>query len=181
MSRVLILSGTCGSGKSTIAQLLASEHGWVRISEDDVWRSRFHRNRGAIGSAEHSRKRREIRTEVVRQVRSAAQVANAVVDAIVHEAGTDSIHEYEELFLAANLDWELRVLHPRLEVAIQRDAARPGWKAGAAGVEELWCRFSGEILAPDAFVDTSDDEPRQSAQKVLASLKSDARPWEGRS
>jgi hypothetical protein len=88
----------------------------------------------------------------------------------VHENGADSIQEYEKLFAASGLEWELRVLHPRLEVAIQRDAGRPGWKAGAEGVEELWLKFSGEIVREDAFLDTSDDEPHESVKRVLSSL-----------
>ena len=50
MATVLILTGTCGSGKSTVARLLAERHGWTRLSEDDVWRARFHRDRGEPGS-----------------------------------------------------------------------------------------------------------------------------------
>lgn len=33
---ILLLAGTCGSGKSTIAVLL-EERGWTRISEDEIW------------------------------------------------------------------------------------------------------------------------------------------------
>lgn len=108
MNRVLVLSGTCGSGKSTIARLLSDEHGWTRLGEDDVWR--------------------------------------------------------------VGVGWELRVLHPRLEVAIERDATREGWSAGAAGVEELWRKFSGRTFGAAAFIDTSDDLPRASVRKVLATL-----------
>lgn len=34
--QVLLLTGTCGSGKNTIAAPLATR-GWTRISEDDMW------------------------------------------------------------------------------------------------------------------------------------------------
>jgi hypothetical protein len=135
-----------------------------------VWRNRFHKDRGAIGSAEHRRKRHEVRKEIVDQAFRSLGVSRVVVDAIVHEADPESIAEYEVLFAAAGISWEIRVLHPRLDVAIQRDATRPGWRAGAAGVEELWRKFSGQLLAPHAFVDTSDDMPRDSAYRVLTSL-----------
>ncbi len=38
----LLLLGTCGSGKSTVAGLLAELHGRARFSEHDVWRERYH-------------------------------------------------------------------------------------------------------------------------------------------
>src|SRR5690348_6643254 len=36
-ARVLLLTGTCGSGKTTVAALLAKRHGWVHVSEDEIW------------------------------------------------------------------------------------------------------------------------------------------------
>lgn len=176
MNRVLVLSGTCGSGKSTIAQLLADEHGWTRLSEDLVWRRRFHKNRGVFGSAEHRRKRRAVRRELLTDVRMAAEEADVVVDATVHEADPSSLAEYAALLAAAGLPWQLRVLHPRLEVAIERDAMRPGWHAGAARVEDLWRKFSGRLFDPRLFIDSSGDEPRETTRRVLSSLSTELPP-----
>src|SRR5688572_16084007 len=124
---VLVLTGTCGSGKSTIAQLLADRHGWVRFSEDDFWRARFHKNRGALGSEEHRQKRLAIREAVVaRIVEAASEGQVVVVDAICHEGSPDAWYDYQDLFAKAGLTSVVRVLHPRLEIAIQRDATRSG-------------------------------------------------------
>lgn len=164
------MSGTCGSGKSTVAQVLVEKYGWTRLSEDEVWRNRFHQNRGAIGSEEHQRKRRQVRKEIVDHALRIVRVSGVAIDATVHEASPESLKEYEGLFATAGIAWEIRVLHPRLDVAIQRDATRSGWRAGAAGVEELWRKFSGQLLAAHTFIDTSDDEPRESAHRVLLSL-----------
>ncbi len=171
MGRVLLLTGTCGSGKSTIAAELAARHGWARVSEDDVWRAHFHRKRGTLGTPEHRRKRRVVRMEVLSRVQCAlAAGGDVVVDATVHEATPDSLGEYAALLDAAGVVWAIRVLHPRLEVAVARDAARPDWSAGPAGVEALWRKFTGERFGQEVFLDTSDDTPQQSAARVLASL-----------
>ena len=173
MKRVLLLSGTCASGKSTIAQLLADEHGWTRLSEDDVWRRRFHENRGVFGSEGHRQKRRPVREELVRALCVAVEKADVVVDGTVHEADPSSIDEYEGLFGTAGVRWQLRVLHPWLDVAAQRDATRRGWTAGPACVEALWTKFSGALFDPRAFIDTSGDEPTETARRVLDSLETE--------
>ena len=170
MNRVLVLTGTCGSGKSTIAELLAEKHGWHRVSEDAVWRSLFHRNRGEVGSDDHRMKRVAVREGVVAIVRRHLETGDVVIDATVHETDPGSIGEYETLFAAGAIRWQIRVLHPRLDVAILRDATREEWRAGAAGVESLWRKFTGEILPEHTFLDTSDDEPHDTVRRVLASL-----------
>jgi len=170
MKRVLVLTGACGSGKSTIAQALVDEHGWIRVSEDDVWRRQFHKNRGRIGSDEHREKRSAVRREVVAAVRRGLEEADVVVDATVHEADPSSVGEYEDLFGTSGVSWQVRVLHPRLEVVVRRDETREGWRAGAAGVTALWRKFSGHLFDSRVFIDTSEDEPSDTARKVLESL-----------
>jgi predicted kinase len=171
LNQVLVLSGTCGSGKSTIAQLLADEYGWTRLSEDEMWRRRFHRNRGKIGSREHCQRRAAVRKELAELVSVAMREGHVVVDATVHEADANSVGEYEALFAPDQITWALRVLHPRLEVAIRRDAAREGWRAGPEGVESLWRKFTGHRFGSHVFIDNSDETAAESARSVLRSLK----------
>lgn len=170
MNRVLVLSGACGSGKSTIAQLLAEDHGWLRVSEDDVWKRQFQNDRGRIGTDEHRRKRVSVRREVVDTVCGALGQAEVVIDATVHDTDPSSVREYEELFDSSGVSWQIRVLHPELEVVIERDATRNGLTLGAHRVERLWRKFSGQLFDPRVFLDTSVEEPRETAQRVLASL-----------
>ena len=54
---VVVSTGTCGSGKSTVARLLALRAGWGRVSEDEIWPRRFGKDRGAFGTPEHRLKR----------------------------------------------------------------------------------------------------------------------------
>lgn len=169
--RALLLTGTCGSGKSTVAALLAARHGWARFSEDDVWRERFHRDRGEIGSLDHLRKRAVVRAEIFTRIRIAlAAGRDVVVDATVHEGTADSWDEYRSFFEGEGTECALRVLHPRLEVAVGRDAERSGWSAGPARVEALRRKFTGSRFAGDVFLDTSDEAPEDTVGRVLDSL-----------
>jgi hypothetical protein len=92
-----------------------------------------------------------------------------VVDATIHESRPEAFHEYRALFEARGIPWSIRVLHPRLEVAIARDAERDGWRAGAEGVAELHAKFTGAVFRKSWFLDTSEESARETMERVLAS------------
>lgn len=167
--RVLILTGTCGSGKSTVAELLALREGWERISEDEIWHRRFGRDRGAFGSSEHRRKRRLVHGDVFASVRGAlARGRPVVIDATVHESPPESFREYRAFFARNHIAWRLCVLHPRVEVSMARDSSRGGWNAGPERVASLHAKFTGATFPPEAFLDTSLDTPEETMGRVIA-------------
>lgn len=168
MARVLILTGTCGSGKSTVSGLLAGA-GWLRISEDDLWHGMFGRQRGAFGSDEHRRKRRQVHEAVFAAIISALhERRSVVVDATIHESPPGAFLEYREWFEEHDISWSLRVLHPTQEVAVERDARRDGWHAGRDRVISLRAKFTGDVFHPEWFVDTSHDTPEDTFRRLLA-------------
>ncbi len=165
--RVLLLTGPGGSGKTTISTLLAARAGWTRIAEDDIWPRLFGKNRGAFGSDEHRRKRAAIHAEVQQSVLAAlAQARNVVIDATVHEAPPEAFREYEEFFRRHGIAWELRVLMPRLEIAVARDAGRNSWHLGAGRVADLYSKFTGAVFSREVFVDNSDESPQTSVIRI---------------
>ena len=162
---VLLLTGTCGSGKTTVSTLLGKLPGWERVGEDEIWQ-RFHgRERGPFGSEEHRRKRTAVH-EVVHAALLEALAAgrNAVLDATVHESPPEAWLEYRDFFDREGIRWTLRVLHPRLEVAIHRAATREGWHAPADRVASLRAKFSGAVFPPEWFLDTSEQTPELTAE-----------------
>ena len=173
--RVLVLSGTCGSGKSTIAAMLAARGGWCHVSEDDIWPRRFGRERGAFGTAEHRIKRGVVHGEVLERVRAARRDGlDVVVDATIHEAPPEALDEYRAMFAEAGIPWELCVLHPRLDVAIRRDAGRGRGSMGAAQVSTLHAKFTGRVIPPRCFLDPSDESPEATLERVLERLQAPA-------
>ncbi len=168
--RALILTGACGSGKTTVAELLASKKGWVRVSEDEVWHEQFGRNRGAFGSWEHRRKRHQVHHRVFASVREAVALGKAVViDATVHESPPESFREYRTFFRRHHIAWRVCVLHPNLEVAIARDAARRSWNLGPERVASLHAKFTGAIFPQDSLLDTSLDTPEDTMGRIISS------------
>jgi predicted kinase len=165
--RVLVLTGTCGAGKSTVSTLL-SEAGWARVCEDEIWATLFDKNRGPFGSDEHRAKRRQVHDVVFRRVTTALEAdRDVVIDATVHEAPPEAFLEYRTFFERRGVGWEVRVLHPKLEVAVARDAARRS-SVGAKRVASLRAKFTGIVFPREWFLDTSE----QSASETAALLRS---------
>jgi len=164
---VLLLTGTCGSGKSTISALLA-ERGWTRISEDDIWPRLFGKERGPFGSAEHRAKRQAVHEVVFAGVRGAlAQGQQVVIDATIHEAPPEAFEEYRAFLEGTGTRWQVRVLHPALGVAVARDAGRLSGSLGAERVARLHAKFTGRVFEPQWFLDTSAHTPEQTVAALL--------------
>jgi len=166
---VLLLTGTAGSGKSTVAQALAGRHGWLRVCEDDIWRAQYGKDRGAFGSNEHRAKRAAVHNIALSRVgQGLAEGNNVVLEATLHQAPPEAFDEYRAALEARGASWRLCVLHPRLEVAVARDAARTDGPLGAERVAQLRTKFAGAAYPPECFLDTSDESVEESVNRVLA-------------
>ena len=165
---VLLLTGTCGSGKSTVAALIGQRPGWARVSEDEIWPRRFGKDRGAFGTDEHRAKRAVVQAELLESVRAAVAAGRSVVvDATLHELPPEALESYRALFDEVGIPWRVTVLYPRLEVAIARDAGRPEGSLGAARVATLHAKFTGRVFPAACFLDTSDEGPETTMRRVL--------------
>ena len=168
MIRTLILTGTLASGKTTISKLLAAEAGWERISEDEIWKQCFGKDRGAFGSDEHRRKRQQVHIKVFHKIIEVHQKNRSIViDATVHESPPEAYIEYKEFFEEHKIRWNLVVLHSKLEIAIKRDTHRTDWVAGAERVKKLRAKFNGMVFPKECFVDNSDDTPDQTMKRII--------------
>jgi hypothetical protein len=147
--------------------LLAKGFGWIRIAEDDIWKSHIGKNRGPFRSEEHRLKRLRVHSEVFAAI-VAAYRANqqVVIDATVHETPPDSYQEYKSFFEAHSIPWRICVLHPPLEVAIARDSQRSGWIAGQERVVLLRGKFTAEVFGHESFIDNSDETPEQTSIRI---------------
>jgi predicted kinase len=169
MPRVLLLTGTCGSGKTTIATLLAEQAGWTHINEDNIWHNCFGKNRGQFLSDEHRLKRQRVHNIVLEQLLwSLHSGRDVVIDATVHESPPEAYEEYQRMFEAHEIEWSIRVLHPRLEVAMARDARRTCWSVGEKGVKELREKFNKGMVNAEWYVDNSDETAEETLSRLLA-------------
>ena len=168
MVQVLLLTGTCGSGKSTIASLLGARQGWAHISEDEVWRQRFELERGAFGTAEHDGKRTQVQRIVFGKIIEELLVGNRVaIDVTLHESPPDGYQAYQTFLDENSVTWALRVLHPRLEVAVARDSLRSQRPIGQARIASLRAKFTGRVFEPEWYLDTSEETPSETLTRLV--------------
>jgi hypothetical protein len=133
-----------------------------------MWKQMFHNDRGLFGTEEHRSKRCAVHEAVFSETIALVKAGNKVViDATVHEAPPEAYYEYETFFRENNIVWALRVLHPRLEVAIERDRLREEWHAGKERVCKLRAKFTTTIFPAECFIDTSDQTPEESMLALL--------------
>jgi predicted kinase len=171
MPAVLILTGTCGSGKSTLSQALATHLGWTHLSEDAVWTALFGLDRGAFGTEEHRAKRASVHRVIFSgTVEAVGGGGHVVIDATVHEAPPESYHEYLAFFAQEKISWAVRVLHPRLEIAVDRAQHRAGWRPEADRVSSLYAKFTKLVFPAEWFLDTSEETVQESVEHIQRSV-----------
>jgi predicted kinase len=172
MNKVLLLSGTCGSGKTTISKLIAEQENWERICEDDIWLKLFGKDRGNPRLPGGERKRAKVYEIVFDKIHECGEhEKNVVIDLTVHEAPPDAFLEYKEFFEANGIPFEIRILHPRLEVAVSRDSRRRCWNVGAERVKQLRAKYTVEIFGEENFIDNSDESPEETFEKHFRDLQ----------
>ena len=166
--RVLLLTGTCGSGKSTIAALLGARTGWAHLSEDEIWAAEFGRNRGPFGSVEHRAKRHQVQQLVFARIDQHMTAGNSVaVDVTLHESPPEGFEAYRSHLELRRVDWAIRVLHPALAVAVARDAQRSRHPIGEQRIAALRAKFTGRTFPPEWFMDTSAETAEQTVERLV--------------
>jgi chloramphenicol 3-O-phosphotransferase len=166
--RVLLLTGTCGSGKSTIARLLGARPGWAHISEDAIWAAEYGLSRGAFGSTEYLAKRSHIQQQVFEQLNGFREVGiNVAVDVTLHESPPEGFDVYRLFLASRGVTWAVRVLHPSLDVAVARDACRSRRPLGRERIAALRGKFTGRVFQPEWFMDNSVDTTEETVGRLI--------------
>ncbi|MHB9032978.1 MAG: AAA family ATPase [Anaerolineae bacterium] len=167
---LLLVSGSCASGKSTVSYLLAREHGFVQIDGDWVWI----RRKGETG-------RKLDYTEVDPEMLAAASgllaMGRPVVIAQLILPGR--LPFFAAYCAAHGITWRMAVLLPRDEVLLERNRTRVCWpKPTPAYYVE---KFQADLRSgPPAFTrwldDNSAETPGETAARLAELVRADAAP-----
>jgi len=165
---VIVLTGAPGSGKSTVAELLASRLDRAAHVPVDFFRKMI---KGGYASPHHwsdevDRQYRIARTSAAKTARNlAAGGFIPILDDIVPAAWVD-----EWRTMLAGLDCRFVALRPRLDVAWRRNRERPIWTVDESLLAELHAMLEGPHTESWLVIDNSEGSAEEAAAAVARGL-----------
>jgi hypothetical protein len=160
VTSVLLLTGSCASGKSTVSWLLAAQHGLVQVDGDWVLAQR----RGEWG---HTVDYRRIDAELATMAEGFAWLGLGCV--IAQVILPDTVPAYAAHFNARGIPWRLVALMPARDALLERSRTRATWPHPTP--EEWVHRFQDDLLGlrPGGRIsvhDNTEESPEQTADTV---------------
>ncbi len=169
MLKVLILTGPGGAGKSTIAQLLVEQCGFVLLDGDSEDTEFF--PDGDQWLPENTEKLRLAHEKILQKVKSlSSQGKNVVVDYIIFGRYTEFIESFQKEF---GNKLEIKVLMPSQDELIKRDAERECWTTGPDRIAAVYAELLPlkEKIGKGHFIDTSNQTPEETFQMYFSQMK----------
>lgn len=161
---VLMVTGPCGSGKTTITNLIVQNHNFIRISGDDIKNEFFPEIENITDDPLALEK---VYAEIfLRAKKHFENGERVIVDYVV--LGPMRIEEYKSTFLE---HFKIRVLLSRKEIIIKRDQSRECWTSGEECIVALYDSFDQlkDYVGAENFIDNSEETPEETYIKHFAS------------
>lgn len=160
---VLIVTGPCGSGKTTISSLIAQNHNFVRLCGDDIKEELFP---GIVNIQDYPEGKKKVFAEIFERAKKHFENGDHVlIDYIM--LGQKRLEEYKNTF---SDHLQIRVLLASREVNIHRDQVRECWTSGEQCVRDLYDEFTGvrDFVGAENYIDSSEETPEETYLKHFA-------------
>lgn len=143
--RIILLNGTCGSGKSATAEEIVRSHGYIAIDSDCVMQVVKHK----LGAKKVAFDSDEFFEEISKEIDILLLFGKDIVFAnVVLPADVD---KYKQLFESKGLDYKIILLKPDYETAVQRCQTRT---CHAKITPDEWIRyFYDRLYATDGVIE----------------------------
>lgn len=155
---IIVLNGTCGSGKSTIAEIMMQK-GFLAIDGDCALQSAKYKMGGKKIDY------REIAAEVADEIDLLSLYSdNIVLAAVIHP---DDIEQYKKIFEKRNLTYRFILLKPGYEVTLRRCQERT---CHNSVTPEYWIDYFYKLLNFDEeveIIDNSDMTAEETVEYIL--------------
>ncbi|MDO8669487.1 MAG: AAA family ATPase [Candidatus Buchananbacteria bacterium] len=154
MSKVLILTGPCGAGKTTISELLEKEHGFIRIN-GDILDTEFFPQGGQWLEKNHVALIKSHDKILAKTKEAFDSGSNVVVDYIIFDKHLDFFEKFKKEF-GNNL--AIKVLFPDQKHLNQRDINHQCWTSGPEHISQSYGHFESlkMYLGEKNYIDTSE-------------------------
>ncbi len=164
--KVIILTGPCGVGKTTISKLLLEQLDLIYISGDEIAKGKF----PAISYiTEHPEKLQIVKRELYDLSRTYFFDHNkaVLIDYVI--LGRDYIAEFQQTF-KSNLI--LKVLLPDRQVIVQRDRDRACWESGKDMINNLYDKYIGlkEHIGAENYIDSGKQTAQETVDFILQQI-----------
>lgn len=163
MPKVLILTGPGGSGKSTIAQLIAKKYGYAYLDGDHEDTKFFPKGGQRLPKNDHllEKSHHKILNKAKRLTKEGKSV---VADYIIFGRYQDFIRMFQQEF---GNDLEIKVLMPSEEEIVKRDSERKIWTAGphqiAGTIKEL--NELKDLIGEENYLNTTGQTPAETIER----------------
>lgn len=169
MSKILLLTGPGGAGKSTIAQLIVNDGGYVLVDGDHEDTEFF--PDGDQWLPENGHLLARAHQKILQKTKALMNMGrNVVVDYIIFGQYQNFITMFQREF---GNDFSVKILFPTVQVLSQRDQERECWTTGAERISAVYKEFEDlqKYIGKDCFLDSSEQTPEETATNILESLK----------
>ena len=158
---IILLNGTCGSGKSTIAEELVKTHGFLAIDGDCAMQVVKHK----LDVMHVDFDSRELFDEISKEIDVLLAFGHKI--ALAHVVMPDDIPKYKALFESKGLVYRIILLKPSYEIAVARTQTRT---CHGGVTPEEWVRYFYDKLTFGNDVeifDNSDMSAEQTARSII--------------
>lgn len=160
---IIVLTGTCGSGKSTVAELLSGK-GFLAIDGDCV-----------IQSVRYKKGRKQYEwDELINEIACEIDILSLFTNNMVlsHVILPEDLDKYIDIFKARNMKCSFFLLKPAYETAVERCMTRT---CHASITPEYWIRHFYDLLSYDErvfVVDNTNMTPDETTEYIFMKGKS---------
>ena len=163
-SKVVVVNGTCASGKTTISYLLSEQYGFVQVDGDWILNKWKTEQKRKIDS-------NEIHQDLLVMAEGLVLLGKSAV--IAHVIPPEFLPLYETFFRARQIDYRIVIFMPQESILLHRNTHRKCWPETTP---EYWViKFYRDFLnAPDDvkahFYDNSHETAKQTAENLFNML-----------
>lgn len=164
--KVILITGVCGSGKSSLGRALEEKTGFIHIDGDAVSkRVNWDIRKGYL----EKRSGYLVFDELLNTIQVVLQLGYSVVATYVFSE--EMIDRYEAKFNELRIKSDVLILKTKKDVCIERDKHRECWTAGEEFIEK-WYDEQEELAKSDRWIviDNSFESLNETVQKVLERL-----------